>query len=94
MNPPIIRLEVESMRYTVMTALTKHAAQMDADVQNAVDRYLTEENVIKIIDETVRDCVNSAVKEEIQRQFIYSGAGRKAIREAVAQYMEKHWGDE
>lgn len=38
MNVPIIRLEVERMKETIMMALADHSARIDADVQAAVER--------------------------------------------------------
>ena len=36
---PIIRLEVERMKQTILHALPQHAAAMDASVQSAIEAY-------------------------------------------------------
>ncbi len=87
MNIPIIKLEVEGMKYTVLQALMQHSAQMDASVQAAVEAYCTEGNLDDVIRGELRKCMNSAVSEEVQRFFGYAGAGRQAIREAVLKYL-------
>ena len=59
MNIPVIKLEVESMKYTVVTALQQHAALMDSSIQAAVDfgrwnengRIAVREAVIAFLDE-------------------------------------------
>ena len=52
MNVPIIRLEVERMKETIMMALADHSARIDADVQAAVDAYCTEGNVSAVVRES------------------------------------------
>ena len=42
---PIIRLEVERMQHTIITALTQYEAQLDSDIQNAVDLYCSTDGI-------------------------------------------------
>lgn len=93
MNIPIITLEVQAMRHTVKSALLLHAAQMDKDIQAAVDAYCTPENIGQVVRETARAEINEAVKEEVRNFFRYSPNGRKAIREAVHEHMERVYGE-
>lgn len=93
MNVPIIRLEVEHMKYSIRTALLEHKAKMDADIQTALDAYCNSDNLSRIINETVVSCINEAVKEEIRSMFSDSEPGRAAIREAVKKYMDDYWGE-
>ena len=66
MNVPIIRLEVTGMKTAVRVALMAHAAQMDADIQAAVDAYCTPENMGAIVRKTAREAIDLAVKEEVR----------------------------
>ena len=92
-NFPIIKIEFESMRQSLRIAMTDQIARLDADVQAAIDQYCTAENLQVIIDSEVRTAVNSAVKEEVQRLFCYSGPGRQAIREEIKNYADTVWAD-
>jgi len=83
MNLPIIRLEIEGMRHTVMACLSEYAAKMDADVQNAVAEAITPENIGRIIRESAAREVKSAIESEIHRFFSYDPVGATFIREAV-----------
>lgn len=79
---PIIRLEVEGMRLVVHQALMEHAARMDADVQAAIERAITPENVSRIVQETAAREVRAAIDSAIE-SFYRFGAGRDVIRREV-----------
>ncbi len=89
MNIPIIRLEIEGMKRTLMRALPEHAAEMDASVQAAVEAYCTPENIGAIIEKAVKDALDAAVKEEVRTFFQWSNPGRLAVREAVIKHLDE-----
>ena len=82
MNVPIIRLEIEGMKYTLQTALSEHSAQIDKDVQAAIERFCRPENIQEHINRAVKQSLGVVLAEEIERHFKY-GEGREAIRQAV-----------
>ncbi|GEM_PF-4824912 len=92
-HPPIITLEVRQMKHTVSAMLAEHTAMLDAEVQRALDEALTPERISAVVRSTVNACVTEAVSEEIRSFFKQSRKGRVAIREAVQEYMEQHFGD-
>ena len=87
MNVPIIRIELESMRYGIRQALMQHTLNIDEQAQKEIDQFATEENLAAIIGAEVRKAISSAVSEEVQRFFMYTGRGRMVIREAVTEYL-------
>jgi hypothetical protein len=89
MNIPVIRLEVQGMKYSIQTALMQHAAQMDADIQAAVEAYCTPENLSEVIRKAARDALATAIKDEVDKFFRY-GNGRKAVAEAVKESILKN----
>lgn len=91
---PIIRLELQQMRSTVHMALLEHQALMDEQIKIALDAALQPEAVQRVLSEAVRSSVNAAISEEVRSAFQYSGPGRKALREAVAQFMDERYGDQ
>jgi hypothetical protein len=88
---PIIRLEVEHMKYTMLTALTQHAALMDKSIQQAVEEYCTEENINAIVNREASAQLESALKEEVRSFFSFSGQGRAAVREAVIEALNERY---
>lgn len=98
MNVPIIRLEIQGMQTTVMTALTQYAAQMDSDIQAAVAECLTVEKLTAIIKKTADEEIIKAIHNEM-REFYTRGRGNQIIRKVVnetltqqADFMERHHG--
>lgn len=89
MQLPIIRLEVEGMKYAICTALTEHAAQMDADIKAAVESYCTPENLKKIVTDSATRILDATIREEVEKFFRYNGEGRKAVAEAVKECILK-----
>lgn len=87
MNIPIIRLELDNLRHSIQLALSNHSLNIDEQVKKAIDQFATEENLAAIIGAEVRKAISSAVSEEVQRFFMYTGRGRMVIREAVTEYL-------
>ena len=88
MNLPIIQLSVESMKHTVSVALMQHQAQMDSDIQAAVERYCTPENIGRVIQRAATSALEGAIKAEVDAFFRY-GAGRQAVAAAVKESILK-----
>ena len=86
---PIIRLEVERMKQTILQALPQHVAAMDESVREAIEAYCTPENIGSIISQAVTNNLNEAVKDEVRSFFQYSKPGREAVREAVIEYLNE-----
>ena len=85
---PIIRFEVTQMRHALMVALTEHSLRMDADFQNAINRFCTPENIAHVIDEAVNATLHGVIKEEVTKFFRY-GDGRSAVAKAVKEKLMK-----
>jgi dTDP-4-dehydrorhamnose reductase len=88
MNIPVIRLEVEGMKRSIVAALLEHQAKMDADVIAAVEAYCHPQNISRIIHEAARTALDNAIREEV-KAFFWQGEGRKAVAEAVKETLLK-----
>lgn len=89
MNLPIIRMEVQQMKYTVQAMLAEHAAQMDQNIRQAVEAYCTPENLDRVIREAANSAMQAAISDEVKSFFGYTGDGRKVIRAAVLQRLDE-----
>lgn len=89
MNIPIITLEVQGMKHAIKAALTNEAAAMDKAVQDALDRLCSEDNINQIVQEEARTAIEATLKEEVRNFFNWSSAGRRAVREAVHERLER-----
>jgi len=83
---PIIRLELEGFRHSIVAMLTEHAAKMDVDIRNAVESYLTSANVAEVIAGTVRATINEQIRASIESHYKY-GEGRKIIDSEVTRVL-------
>jgi hypothetical protein len=85
---PVVRLEIEGMKHTIMHAMTQHLAHMDSDIRAAVERACKPEHISELIETTARKQIAEAVKAEIESFYRY-GPGRKAVKEAVIKTLGK-----
>jgi hypothetical protein len=86
MSPPIIRIEIESMKHALNVMLSQHAALMSQEMQQAVDTFCTPERIQKLITETAHRELEGIVKDEIAAFFRY-GAGRRSIRDSIQKQL-------
>jgi pyruvate/2-oxoglutarate dehydrogenase complex dihydrolipoamide dehydrogenase (E3) component len=88
MNAPIIRLEIEGMKHTVMHAMTQYMYQMDADIKDAIERACRPEIILALIEKTARQEIEKAVVNEVEAFYRY-GEGHAVIRDVVMASMLK-----
>lgn len=84
---PIIRFELEGMRQAIVIALSDYMVRMDSDIQAAIDRVMTPENIAAVIEDTAKREIDAAIQSEIQSFFRF-GNGRDIIKKAVADQLE------
>lgn len=89
MTIPIIKLEVDRMKETMLLALPQHAAALDASIQSAIEAYCTPGNIDSVVRQAATEALNAAVKEEVRSFFQWSKPGRQAVREAVIKYLDE-----
>ena len=87
MEIPIIRLEVDRMRHTIAKAFTEYELQISEEIRQAVDTYCSEDNIQRVVSDSVRVTLDRAIDEEITKYFAY-GEGRKFIAKEVIKRLE------
>ena len=90
-NMPIIRLQVEGMKRTMLQALTEHAVLMDKSIQQAVEDFCTDGHIDAIVRREAQLQLDAAIKEEVGRFFLFNGPGRAAVRQAVIEALEQRY---
>lgn len=88
-NLPIIRLEVERMRHSIVAMLTEAELKIDQNIQQALDAYCTPENLTRVITQELKQTLDSVIKEEVKNFFTY-GEGRKVVKAAVIKKLEEN----
>jgi hypothetical protein len=84
---PLIRLEIERMKYGITTALTQHQLLLDQEFQQAVEKFCTPENISRIVKSQVDITLEQVIREEVVTYFKV-GPGREAITEAVEEKLK------
>lgn len=75
------------MQYSISRALQEYAAQMDSDIQAAVEQVCTPEHITAVVRQTVQQTLDQVIQEEVRNFFLY-GAGRHVVKAAVIQKLE------
>jgi hypothetical protein len=83
---PIVRLEVDGMKHSILQALSTYATDLSEEIKSAVERFCTPENIQAVIDREVHSVISRVVGEEVDR-FYRSGAGRAVISQAVQERL-------
>lgn len=90
---PIIRIEIEGMRHSILRALSEREVQMDKHVADALQRYVDSGELARTIDREISAAIERAIKENAESYFRY-GEGRKLIADMVAARIRAETGDE
>ncbi len=82
MHPPLIKIEVEHMRQSMIHAFSEHVLKMDGLFQHAITEACKPEIVQKIVDDAARHYLKQALEEEV-KNFLACGEGRKIVRAEI-----------
>lgn len=82
-HPVIFRIDIENMRHSMSHALMGYSDKLSEALQQALDTYLTPENVQRVLDTEVIRTLDLTIKEEVQKFFRYDPAGRAIVVEAI-----------
>lgn len=91
---PIIPLEMQGMKHTVLKALQDHHIQMDEYIQQSLENFCSKEHLTSIVDQAVKAEMDAAVKAEIRDFFGYGKDGRRAVKEAILAYLKRQYPEE
>lgn len=83
---PTLRLEIDSIKHTMITSFAARSEAISKMVNDSVDKLCTPENIAMIIDQYAKDAIENAIKNEIGNFFAH-GDGRKVIAESVQKLL-------
>lgn len=86
---PVIRLEVQHMKQTMIHAFGQQQLDISAEVKRALDRECHPDRIQEIVDRTAREAVNIAVSDAVKHWWLTSEAGQQLIKQAIAERMEE-----
>lgn len=92
MEFPMIRLELQGMKQTILHAFRGYQLNIDKTVKESLDRVCSDGGIERLIDEQVREQVEKAVKSKI-KEFFGWGDGSKAIEAALNDMLNNAFED-
>lgn len=91
MNLPLIKIEVEHMRQSMIHAFSEHVLKMDGLFQHAITAACKPEVVQEIVDDAAQRYLRQALDEEVKNYLTY-GEGRKLVRAEVEKRLKADLG--
>jgi nitrogen regulatory protein PII-like uncharacterized protein len=82
MAPVMVRLEVEAMKYRVVHAFAQHSAEIEEEVESAIEAAMKDFDFVAIVREEAQKALTNAVKEAVA-QAASSIMGEKPVRDII-----------
>jgi DNA-binding protein YbaB len=83
MTPGIkIEFEIEQIRTYAVRAMNDHLDELKQHVEEEMDKAVKQFDFHSVVSHCVRQAVNDAVRDSVNRFFLYGG-GKKAISDSV-----------
>lgn len=89
---PVLRIELEGMKFVMLQALDKHRLEMDQMIQEAVTRACDPEVIQSKLDVMAQQAIEAAIKSEIDSFYRY-GEGREILKALISERLMKKAGD-
>jgi hypothetical protein len=88
MNPPLIKIEIEHMRQSMVHAFSEHTIKMDSLFKDAIERACHPDAVRRIVYEAANQYLRQALDDEV-KNFLTYGDGRKLVRSEVEKRLKE-----
>lgn len=85
---PKIRLEIDGMKYQIVHAISQHNDELEAALDDAIDRAIASYPFESEIMSMAKDAINESIKRSIQEYFMY-GEGKEFINRVVAKSVKE-----
>lgn len=85
---PVIRVELEGMRYQVLHALQSHNQQIEELVTAQLDKVIAEFDYASVVREVAARAITNAINKAVTTYF-ESGNGWKEITQVVQDTLDK-----
>ncbi len=86
---PIIRLELDHMKQTMLHMFSEKQLDLSEEVKRAMDRVCTQENIQAHVNEAARQVVESAVKDAVRHWWLTAPEGQALIKEEINRRMKE-----
>jgi hypothetical protein len=84
---PVIRIEIEGMKQSILHAIMERQLMMDEWVTEAVERELSDDRIKAMIEREVQRTIENTVREEVDK-FYRLGKGRGLVASIVQSRLD------
>lgn len=91
MMNPIIRLEIDGMKTSMMHMVSEKLLDLDADIKRLLDAELESGRIEEMLDKLVKEAVDASLRESVKVYFTY-GAGRRTVKERAQKVLDEIFG--
>lgn len=88
---PIIRIELDHMRQSIVHALSEYSTQMTEYVNGELQRIVDSFDYDAVVREVANEAISRSIKDEIDAYFRF-GEGRKQINKLVEESFLRNRG--
>lgn len=83
---PVIRLELQSMKHSVVNALSAYHSDVERTVSQQLDEVIKNFDFGAVVQSTATEALNKAIKTAVESYFMY-GRGRAMVDKIVADIL-------
>jgi hypothetical protein len=87
--PPLIRVEIENMRHSMVMAFSDYQLKMDEMFKTAVEEACEPTRIQMVLNEAAKRYLNEAIDKEVKAFFDYGSTGRKMVKELVEKKLRE-----
>lgn len=88
---PLIKIELDGMRYSIVHALSTHNAEIETYVDENLKKVVEEFDYVTLVKQVATKAITEAVKRSIESYFAY-GDGYKNIDAVITEILKNHAG--
>ena len=88
---PIIRLELDGMKASMMHMVSEKLIDLDADIKRLLDAELESGRIEEMLAKLVQEAVDASLRESVKSYFTY-GAGHWTVKERAQEVLDELFG--
>lgn len=90
-NIPVIKITIDHMRHSLLSAMSDYAVQLDEQIKLAVDDALQPDRIQKFLNDIARKEIDLAIEKCVSGYF-RRGDGARAVESVVMQQLKEREG--
>lgn len=85
---PLVKIELENMRQTVIVALSNYQGQISQNVNEQLKDIVNNFDFSKVVNDTATKVIEEAIRDALTSYFKY-GDGRRVIETTISEMLKQ-----